>query len=688
MGISNVVAQRYVMKPMLVHGLKFDLRIYVVVISVDPLRMFAFHEGLARFCTEKYEAPRSDNLDIGFMHLTNYAVNKKNDKFVFNADADKDDDGSKWSITALGEHLEQEGIDWRETWAGICDIAVKTVISIQPLLRSLYRSAVPLDNDGYSCFEILGMDVLIDGKGRPMLLECNHSPSFTTDTPLDLQIKEELIRETIQLARIDPELIRKRKNSEKKASERRLFNLGPGGKKKASEMSGAEIRELRARAVQRREEHEALHVDGKLHFERIYPSADPAKQAMFDRLLDGARQIYEGGSVLARAQASLSKLRNSAQAKKEALPSGSPLTPTSSSGQRGSSTEPATAAVAASSGNAAVGGVLQMQRRGSPQSLPTGSLRSSAPATRPPRALTSIARLSGPSARGADPLSAPSSARRSSPLAGRGSNGNASASDAYSYSSEDPSVRGAPDYSLSLEVIGEDSDSDEGGSGGDGDGLERNPLLVSENFRRDVGAGASSTATTTSAEARLLSALSKSMGLGRPAPSAASLPQASGRVSVPTVIPSTTTLLRPASQLASLAVAPPPSATSADAAAPERPISGMVRAPGSSTQSLPQFRDFSTAPRGLYAPGSRGSNPLPAATPNPAQAQIPGPGPGAGAVPTRSSSLIAVRPRLVELGIEVPVHMGGKPSSSTSGSQSAASFGSRGRTESFGGRKY
>jgi tubulin polyglutamylase TTLL6/13 len=35
------------------------------------------------------------------------------------------------------------------------------------------------------CFEILGMDVLIDYKLKPYLLEVNHTPSFSTDTPFD-----------------------------------------------------------------------------------------------------------------------------------------------------------------------------------------------------------------------------------------------------------------------------------------------------------------------------------------------------------------------------------------------------------------------------------------------------------------------------------------------------------------------
>jgi tubulin polyglutamylase TTLL6/13 len=46
-------------KPYLIDGLKFDMRIYVLVAGIDPLRIFVYEEGLARFATEEYRAPRS-----------------------------------------------------------------------------------------------------------------------------------------------------------------------------------------------------------------------------------------------------------------------------------------------------------------------------------------------------------------------------------------------------------------------------------------------------------------------------------------------------------------------------------------------------------------------------------------------------------------------------------------------------
>ena len=53
------------------------------------------------------------------------------------------------------------------------------------------------------CFEVLGFDFMIDEQNKTYLLEINHTPSFTTDTPLDELIKSNLIRDTLVLMNVN-----------------------------------------------------------------------------------------------------------------------------------------------------------------------------------------------------------------------------------------------------------------------------------------------------------------------------------------------------------------------------------------------------------------------------------------------------------------------------------------------------
>jgi hypothetical protein len=95
----------YVSNPLLIRGLKFDLRIYVAIASVNPLRLYIYDEGLVRFATDKYDM--SDHKNI-YSHLTNYSINKNNkDRFVPNCDPDNDCTGSKWSLTAFKRYLSE-----------------------------------------------------------------------------------------------------------------------------------------------------------------------------------------------------------------------------------------------------------------------------------------------------------------------------------------------------------------------------------------------------------------------------------------------------------------------------------------------------------------------------------------------------------------------------------------------------
>lgn len=74
---------------------------YALIAGCDPLRIFLYDDGLARFATEPYISPTFENLDDMCMHLTNYAINKDNPKFVFNKSATDTEVGHKKSIKSV-----------------------------------------------------------------------------------------------------------------------------------------------------------------------------------------------------------------------------------------------------------------------------------------------------------------------------------------------------------------------------------------------------------------------------------------------------------------------------------------------------------------------------------------------------------------------------------------------------------
>jgi tubulin polyglutamylase TTLL4 len=76
---DDIIVSFYVDKPLLINTKKFDLRIYVLVTSFNPLRVYVYDEGLARFATEPY-SNEPEVLKNKFVHLTNFSVNKRNTK--------------------------------------------------------------------------------------------------------------------------------------------------------------------------------------------------------------------------------------------------------------------------------------------------------------------------------------------------------------------------------------------------------------------------------------------------------------------------------------------------------------------------------------------------------------------------------------------------------------------------------
>lgn len=114
----DLLVQRYIKKPLIIDGKKFDLRIYVLLKGYthaegETIQAYVCEEGMARFCTVDYKKPTKDNLKNLYMHLTNFSLNKNSEQYKAPPDEDflDDDTGSKRLLSSLYRTLRDEGHD-------------------------------------------------------------------------------------------------------------------------------------------------------------------------------------------------------------------------------------------------------------------------------------------------------------------------------------------------------------------------------------------------------------------------------------------------------------------------------------------------------------------------------------------------------------------------------------------------
>ena len=118
------------------------MRVYVLVVSMDPLVIFMYKDGLVRFATEKYSL-KPGGLSHQCIHLTNYSVNKKSEGYVKNQDKEGEaevkaneekEHTSKWSYSQLKSRLISEGANWEKIETEIKDVMIKTIISVESII--------------------------------------------------------------------------------------------------------------------------------------------------------------------------------------------------------------------------------------------------------------------------------------------------------------------------------------------------------------------------------------------------------------------------------------------------------------------------------------------------------------------------------------------------------------------------
>ena len=202
-GETRAIVQRYINEPMLLGGKKFDLRLYVLILSLEPLRVFVCKEALVRCCTIDYEPVSSSNSVSLGMHLTNYAVNKFDPGYQHAANADdesaaqgadtkqestaisEDIVGNKRTLSSVFKQLETEqNVDTEALWTKLCTMLKEAAGVLASSLndRAGAGTETPQVAAQRDCFQLFGFDVLLDKDATPHLLEVNDKPAMGYDS--------------------------------------------------------------------------------------------------------------------------------------------------------------------------------------------------------------------------------------------------------------------------------------------------------------------------------------------------------------------------------------------------------------------------------------------------------------------------------------------------------------------------
>jgi tubulin polyglutamylase TTLL9 len=187
--LEAYVVQRYVENPLVIGGKKFDLRLYCLVTSYNPLTIYLHRGGFCRFSMARFSMDKSQFTNMS-SHLTNVAVQKHTVK----GNNAYQRTGGKWELNGFKNHLimtvGQEVTN--KLFTQIEEIMIASSLAVK-------NSMI---NDKH-CFELYGFDILVDANYRPWLLEVNASPSLTANTPADYKMKFEMLDDVLTIVDIE-----------------------------------------------------------------------------------------------------------------------------------------------------------------------------------------------------------------------------------------------------------------------------------------------------------------------------------------------------------------------------------------------------------------------------------------------------------------------------------------------------
>ncbi|KAL1516022.1 hypothetical protein AB1Y20_002635 [Prymnesium parvum] len=248
------VVQKYVERPLLLHGYKFDIRCWLLVTSWQPLVLWMYDECILRLCSEPFTL---DDLSNTLRHITNRSIHQKalssgaiNAKAsagaaavgvcrarLSSAGARKGGGGEKPDAPADATHCRPRAASARAPAARAAEALEATAAAeraspqlagalwtggqldeflrargqgraweraVLPAMRRLAAatmvSAIERVEARKESFELYGIDMILDESLQPWLIEVNESPNLSShNSAIKEQIVTRMLTEVVDL---------------------------------------------------------------------------------------------------------------------------------------------------------------------------------------------------------------------------------------------------------------------------------------------------------------------------------------------------------------------------------------------------------------------------------------------------------------------------------------------------------
>ncbi|KAF5272440.1 hypothetical protein FQA39_LY07908 [Lamprigera yunnana] len=183
--------QEYVDKPLLISGYKFDIGVYVIFTSVDPLRVYIYAEDyLLRFCPVKYYPFDPHNIDkyvVGDDYLPPWDVPDL--KYYHN-------NLSFGMAESVNAYLRAKNKDPSKIWEQIEDSIRIVALAKEPNIINAMKRFASKTN----FFEMMRFDFVVDENLDVFLMEANMSPNLSSaHFPRNRLLFEQIIFNTLGL---------------------------------------------------------------------------------------------------------------------------------------------------------------------------------------------------------------------------------------------------------------------------------------------------------------------------------------------------------------------------------------------------------------------------------------------------------------------------------------------------------